>query len=87
MPSSMISFAAVAIAIMPDEHCRSIDIAGTLSGNPARKRALPRDVEALRPLLDRRADDHVVDLAGFDAGALDRFGDRVPGQRLRHGFR
>src|SRR4051812_6449575 len=35
MPSSMISFAAVAIAIMPDEHCRSIDIAGTLSGNPA----------------------------------------------------
>src|SRR3954452_22154256 len=36
MPSSIISFAAVAIAIIPDEHCRSSDIAGTLSGSPAR---------------------------------------------------
>ena len=85
MPSSMISFAAVAIAIMPDEHCRSSDIAGTLSGSPARSALWRATLKPCAPCCDRRADDHVVDLAGLDAGALDRLGDRVPGQRLRHG--
>jgi len=36
MPSCRISLAAVAIAIIPDEHCRSSDIAATVSGSPAR---------------------------------------------------
>ena len=37
MPSSMISFAAVAIAMRPEAHCRSTDMPATLVGSPARK--------------------------------------------------
>ena len=85
MSSSMICFAAVAIAIRPDEHCRSTVMPATLSGRPARKRALPRHVEALRALLQRRAHHHVVDLGRRDAGALHRLGDDVAAERLRLG--
>src|SRR5437763_439144 len=48
--------------------------------------ALAGDVETLRPLLDRRADDDVVDLGRIDPGAPDRLGDRMSGERLRHGL-
>src|SRR5437588_42455 len=46
-------------------------------------RALARDVGALAALLQRRADDDVVDLARLDAGAPHRLRDGVPGERLR----
>jgi hypothetical protein len=36
MPSHMICLAIVAIAIRPEEHCRSIVIPGTDVGKPAR---------------------------------------------------
>ena len=36
MPSSTISFAAVAIAMSPEAHCRSTDMPATLVGRPAR---------------------------------------------------
>ncbi|CAM5706071.1 hypothetical protein SVIOM74S_05720 [Streptomyces violarus] len=39
MPSVTICLAAVAMAIRPDEHCRSIDIPDTVSGSPARRAA------------------------------------------------
>src|SRR6059058_1450178 len=84
IPSCMISFAAVAIAIMPDEHCRSSDIAATVSGRPARI-ALWRATLEPWPLLQRRADNDIVDLARVDAGAPYRLRDRVTGQRLRLG--
>ena len=81
----MICFAAVAIAIRPEEHCRSTVMPATLSGSPARKRALPRHVEALRALLQRGAHHHVVDLGGGDAGALHCRGDDMAAQGLRLG--
>ena len=82
MPSSMISFAAVAIAMRPEAHCRSTDMPATLVGRPARSSALARDIAALRALLERRAHHHVVDLAGIDGGALKRVRDRMAAQRL-----
>ena len=36
---AVIAFAAVAIAISPEEHCRSIDMPGTVTGSPARSAA------------------------------------------------
>ena len=78
MPSSMISLAAVAIAIRPEAHCRSSDMPATLSGRPARKaRSGAPTLKPCRALLHRRADDHVVDLGRIDAGALHRLGDGV----------
>jgi len=53
MPSWMISLAAVAIAIIPDEHCRSIDIAGTLSGRPARSQMVNLMAHAAKVALSR----------------------------------
>src|SRR3979409_1457853 len=75
MPSSMISLAAVAIAIIPDDHCRSTHIARPPVGQPGAQRPLAGDVEALRALLDRRTDDDVVDLSRGDTGAPHRLGD------------
>ncbi len=43
--SVMICFAAVAIAIRPDEHWRSIDWPATLTGRPARS----SEVRAMLP--------------------------------------
>ncbi len=74
--STMICLAAVAIAIRPDEHWRSMLMPATSTGQAGGDRALARDVEALGALLHGAAHDHVVDLAGFDAGALDRLADR-----------
>ena len=48
MPSLIICFAAVAIAIIPLAHWRSIDIPGTVTGNPARMAAC----RAILPPLD-----------------------------------
>src|SRR6266480_4801514 len=50
---------------------------------PGAHRALARDIRALAALLQRRADDDIVDLAGLNAGAPHRLGDGVPGERLR----
>jgi len=36
MPSTMISLAAITIAIMPEAHCRSTEMRATLVGGPAR---------------------------------------------------
>src|SRR5581483_5386324 len=69
MPSCMISLAAVAIAIIPDEHCRSIDIAATVSGSPARSALCRATFEPWLPC----------------CSAAPRLGDRVPGQGLRLG--
>ena len=55
MPSSTICLAAVAIAIRPDEHCRSIVMPGTVTGKPARSSGLARDVAAGRALLQWRS--------------------------------
>ena len=70
MPSSMISLAAVAIAIRPEAHCRSTDMPATLAGKPARSSAWRATLPPLRALLERRAHHHVVDLAAIDRGAL-----------------
>ena len=85
MPSSMISFAAVAIAMRPEAHCRSTDMPATLVGSPARKAHWRATLKPCDPLLERRAHHHVVDLAGLDGGALERALDRVPAERLRLG--
>ena len=82
----MISFAAVAIAIMPDEHCRSSDIAGTLSGSPARSALCRATLKPCAPCWIAAPMITSSISAGFDAGAPDRLGDRVAGQRLRLGF-
>src|SRR5271168_3835707 len=50
---------------------------------PGAQRALPRDVEAGRTLLQGGAHDHVVDLAPGYAGAAERDLDRVAAERLR----
>src|SRR6202022_3283573 len=48
--------------------------------------ALARDVGTLAALLQCRADDHIVDLGGINAGAPDRLGDGMPGEHLRLGI-
>ncbi len=52
---------------------------------PGAHRALARDVRALAALLQRRADDYVVNLGWIDPGAPDRLGNGMPGERLRLG--
>src|SRR3546814_12135043 len=55
--STMICFAAVAIVISPDEHCRSIDMPGTVTGRPARSADRKSVVEG-------KSESVLVDLGG-----------------------
>ena len=72
MPSTMICLAAVAIAIRPEEHWRSMVMPDTVTGRPARSADWRAMLEPVVPCCRAAAHDHVVDLAGIDAGALDR---------------
>ena len=54
----------------------------TVTGRPARKRGGAADGR-LDALLERGADDHVLDLGGVDPGALDGSLDRMGGERGR----
>ena len=72
MRSMMICLAAVAIAIRPDEHWRSMVMPDDGDRAAGAKRDLAADVAELRALRQHRAPDDVVDLAGVDPGALDR---------------
>ena len=85
MPSSIISFAAVAIAMRPEAHCRSTDMPATLVGKASAQQRLARDIAALRSLLEGRAHHHIVDLPRLDGSALERVRDRMPTQRLSLG--
>ena len=78
--SMMICLAAVAIAIRPDEHWRSMVMPDTVDRAAGAKRDLPADVAELRALGEHRAPDDVVDLAGVDSGALDRRLEREAAQ-------
>jgi hypothetical protein len=70
-PSTMICLAAVAMAMSPEEHCRSMLMPDTVVGRPARRAACRADVHALgRSLLEARTHDHVVDLGRVDAGPV-----------------
>ena len=68
----MICLAAVAIAIRPDEHWRSIVMPDTLDRAAGAERDLAADIAELRALRQHRAPHDIVDLAGVDPGALDR---------------
>ena len=61
MESTRICLAAVATAIRPEEHCRSMVCPGTVTGRPGAQGALAGDVEALRPLLRGGTHDDVLD--------------------------
>ena len=86
MPSLTICFAAVAMAIMPEAHCRSTDMPATEEGNPARRAACRATLVTRRSLLQGRPDDHVVDFSTIHTGSADRVGDHVATQFLRLGI-
>ena len=70
MPSSMISFAAVAIA-MQARGALSVDRHAGDAGRKSRpQQRLSRDIAALGSLLEGCAHHHVVDLARIDGCAL-----------------
>ena len=85
MPSTTICLAAVAIAMSPEAHWRSIVMPGTVTPMPARNSGLPGDVVAAGPFLHRTAEDDVLDLLGINPGALDGRTDGMGRQRLRLG--
>ena len=73
----MTLFAAVAIAIIPEEHWRSRLIPAVVTGNPAAMAHWRAILEPLRALLEGRPHDDVLNFAGFDASAFqDRANDR-----------
>jgi hypothetical protein len=63
--------AAVAIAIRPEEHWRSMVIAGTVTGKAGAQRGEAGDVAAGRTLLHGGAHHDIVDFAAFQPGAFD----------------
>ena len=83
MPSVMTRCAASAIDCRPELQKRLTDNPAVLGGRPARSAIGARDVAAGRALAERGAHDHVLDLAGLDAGAL----DGVLAPRGRRGWR
>ncbi len=73
MRSTMICLAAVAIAIRPDEHCRSIDMPAVVTGRPARSAAVRPIVVctpcwSAAPMMQSSTSDG-VDLRPLDRGA------------------
>ena len=83
-PSTMMRCAAIAIALSPDEQKRLIDTPPVVMGSPARQRGHARHVGAGGAFEHRRAEDHVLHLAGVDARTLDGMFDRVGRQRPAH---
>ncbi len=81
MRSMMTCLAAVAIAIRPDAHWRSMVWALTVTGQPARSATWRPMLPACVALGQHAAPDDVVDLAGLDPGALDRRGQRQGAER------
>ena len=63
--------AARLTACWAEPHCRSIVVADVSIGKPVLQPGVAADVQALRAELHDAAGDHVLDLAGVDAGALD----------------
>ena len=72
--------AAKCNACCDDPHCRSIDVPGTVSGNPAASTALRPMLSAWSPTCDDAAHDHVVDERRIEVVALDERAQRVRGQ-------
>jgi hypothetical protein len=63
------------MVIRPLEHCRSMGHAASRDRTTGAQRDLPRKIARLRALLQRRAPQHVVHLAGLDARAFHRRGE------------
>ena len=83
----MICLAAVAMAIRPDEHWRSMVMPDTRDRAAGAKRDLAADIAELRALGQHRAPHDVVDLAGVDPGALDRGLEREGAERRARAWR
>ena len=64
MRSTMTCLAAVAIAIRPEAHWRSMVWAATVTGQPARSATCAADVAGLHALGQDAAPDDIVDFAG-----------------------
>ena len=68
---------------MPDPQRRLTVAPGTSTGMPASSAAMRADVAVVLARLVRRAQDHVVDRAGRDAGPLEQGADHVRGHVVR----